>query len=244
MTTSNNSCGNGCCHCSHQYCAKKVSIFASLSDEELIQITSLVAQIQFSKGDLIFSEGQPFDKLYIINGGSMKVFKYNKEGKEQILYILNQGEFLGDLSLFKKGVLPFSAIALEDITLCTIHKNDFDHIIKNNPSISLKVLEYAHDRIFELENLIQTVTTKDIETRLASLLLNLSRTFGEPYKDDPNQIYIHLTMSREDMANFIGVTRETISRKLSYFQSQNTIEVIGNRAILIKSLDTLKNLVE
>lgn len=244
MTTSNNYHGNGCQHCSHQYCATKVSIFTALSNEELMQITSLVAQMQFKKGDLIFREGQPFDKLYIINSGSMKVFKYNKDGKEQILYLLNEGEFLGDLSLFKKGVLPFSAIALEDITLCTIHKNDFDHLIKTNPSISLKVLEYAHDRILELENLIQTVTTKDIETRLASLLLNISKTFGQPSEDDPNQIYINLTMSREDMANFIGVTRETISRKLSYFQSQDMIEIIGNRALLIKSVNALKDLAE
>lgn len=244
MTISNNRCGSGCCACSHQYCAKKVSIFASLSDEELTQITSLVEQKHFNKGDLIFSQGQPFSKLYIINTGSMKVFKYNRDGKEQILYVLNEGEFLGDLSLLKKGILPFSAVALEDITLCTIHKNDFDHIIKTNPTISLKVLEYAHDRILELENLIQTVTTKDMETRLASLLLNLSKTFGEPDHKDPDQVYLHLTMNREDMANFIGVTRETISRKLSYFQSQNIIEVIGNRAILIKSMGTLKDLAQ
>lgn len=243
MNTCHNCCKDGG-GCSHQYCAKKVSIFSSLSDDELLQITNLVAQKHFSKGDLIFSEGQSFDKLYIINSGSMKVFKYTKDGKEQILYILNEGEFLGDLSLLKKGVLPFSAIALEDIALCTIHKNDFDHIIKTNPSISLKVLEYAHDRIFELENLIQTVTTKDMETRLASLLLNLSKSFGEPSKTNPQEVYIHLTTSREDMANFIGVTRETISRKLSSFQSQGIIEIIGNRAIRIKSLDTLKELGE
>lgn len=244
MTTSTNSYTRGCPSCSHQYCAKKVSIFAALSDEELMQITALVEQRHFLKGDIIFSEGQPFDKLYIINEGSMKVFKYNKDGKEQILYILSEGEFLGDLSLLKRGVLPFSAIALEDITLCTIHKNNFDDIVRNTPSISLKVLEYAHDRIFELENLIQTVTTKDIDIRLASLLLNLSKTFGEPDKNNPNEVYIQLTMSREDMANFIGVTRETISRKLSHFQSENLIEVIGNRAIRILSLDILKDLAQ
>lgn len=244
MNNLNNHCSNGCQSCSHQYCAKRVSIFTSLSDDELMKITNLVEQKHFVKGDLLFSQGQPFDKLYIINSGSMKVFKYNKDGKEQILYILNEGEFLGDLSLLKKGVLPFSAIALEDITLCTIHKNDFDRIVRGNPSISLKILEYAHDRIHELENLIQTVTTKDIETRLASLLLNLSKTFGEACADNPDKIYIHLTMSREDMANFIGVTRETISRKLSHFQNQDIIEIIGNRGILIKSVTVLKDLTE
>lgn len=242
-----NTCNNCCSQesgCSHEHCAKKVSLFASLSDDELMQMTNLIAQQEFNKGDIIFSEGQAFDQLYIVNKGSMKVLKYNKDGKEQILYILSEGEFLGDLSLLKKGVLPFSAIALEDITLCTIHKNDFDNIIKSNPNISLKVLEYAHDRIYELENLIQTVTTKDIDTRLATLLLNLSKTFGQSSSQNTKEVYINLTMSREDMANFIGVTRETVSRKLSFFQSKGIIEVIGNRAIRIISLDKLQDLAQ
>lgn len=242
-----NTCSNCCNHedgCSHEHCAKKVSLFASLSDDELMQMTSLIAQKHFDKGEIIFSEGQDFDQLYIVNQGSMKVLKYNKDGKEQILYILSEGEFLGDLSLLKKGILPFSAIALEDITLCTIHKNDFDHIIKTNPSISLKVLEYAHDRIYELENLIQTVTTKDIDTRLATLLLNLSKSFGQKSSHNAQEVYINLTMSREDMANFIGVTRETVSRKLSFFQSEGILEVIGNKALRILSLDQLKELAQ
>jgi CRP-like cAMP-binding protein len=233
-----NSCNN-CCTCNHKYCAKKVSLFSSLSDKDLNNVVSLITKKSFQKGDVIFSEGEIFDKLFIINGGSIKIYKYNKEGKEQILYILKEGEFLGDLNLLKKDIFKFNATSLESTNICIIHKDDFDTLIKTNPEISIKVLEYAHDRISSLENLVQTLTTKDVEVRLASLLINLSNTFG--IKTDKG-IEITLTLTREDMANFIGVTRETISRKLSYFQSQDIIELFENKIILIKDINSLKEL--
>lgn len=230
---------NHCCSCNHKYCAKKVSLFKSLSDKDLNNIVNLITKKSFHKGDVVFSEGEIFDKLLIINTGSIKVYKYTKEGKEQILYILKEGEFLGDLNLLKKNIFKFNATALEATDLCIIHKDDFDTLIKTNPDISIKVLEYAHDRIASLENLVQTLTTKDVEVRLASLLLSLSKTFG--IKTNKG-IEITLPLTREDMANFIGVTRETISRKLSYFQSENIIEIFENRLILIKDIDILQQL--
>lgn len=235
----NNLCGNNCNSCNHDYCAKKVSLFSSLCDKELNEILNLITRKHYEKGETIFSEGETFDRLYILNSGSIKIFQYNKEGKEQIVYILKEGEFLGDLNLLKKDIFKFNATALEDTNICIIHKDDFDKIIKANPEISLKVLEYAHDRISSLEEMIQTLTTKDIDVRLATLLLNLSKIFGAKSNTG---IEINLPLSREEMANFIGVTRETISRKLSNFQSQNIIEILENKKILIKNINTLKEL--
>lgn len=230
---------NCCCSCNNRYCAKKVSLFSSLSDKDLSMITNLITRKTFNKGDIIFSEGEEFDKLFIINQGSIKVFKSTNEGKEQILYILKEGDFLGDLNLLKKDNFKFSAAALETVGMCIIHKQDFDNLIKTNPDISIKFLEYAHARILSLENLIQTLTTKDVDIRLASLLLNLSKTFG--VKTD-NGVEITLPLTREEMASFIGITRETISRKLSHFQSENIIEILENKSILIKDMDSLKEL--
>lgn len=235
-----NSCTD-CCSCKHKYCARKVSLFSSLSKEDLEMVINLITKKSFDKSTTIFSEGEIFDKLFIINHGSIKVYKYTKDGKEQILYILKEGDFLGDLNLLKKDTFKFSAAALEPTKMCIIHKDDFDALIKTNPNISIKVLEYAHDRITSLENLIQTLTTKDVEVRLASLLLNLSKAFGV---NTSKGIEIILPLTREDMANFIGVTRETISRKLSYFQSENIIEIFENRLIIIKDINTLNQLSE
>lgn len=232
---------NNCCPCNHKYCAKKVSLFTSLSDKDLNKVVNLITKKSFEKGDIIFSEGEIFDKLFIINNGSIKIYTYTKDGKEQILYILKEGEFLGDLNLLKNDIFKFNAMALESTNMCIIHKDDFDILIKTNPEISIKILEYAHDRIASLENLVQTLTTKDVEVRLASLLINLSSTFG--IKTNVG-IEITLPLTREDMANFIGVTRETVSRKLSYFQSQNIIEIFENKIILIKDITILKKLVQ
>ena len=232
---------NNCCSCNHKHCAKKVSLFTSLSDNDLNKVVNLITKKSFEKGDIIFSEGELFDKLFIINNGSIKVYTSTKDGKEQILYILKEGEFLGDLNLLKNDIFKFNAMALESTNMCIIHKDDFDILIKTNPEISIKILEYAHDRIASLENLVQTLTTKDVEVRLASLLINLSSTFG--IKTDIG-IEITLPLTREDMANFIGVTRETVSRKLSYFQSQNIIEIFENKIILIKDITILKELVQ
>lgn len=232
---------NKCCSCNHKHCAKKVSLFTSLSDSDLNKVADLITKKAFEKGDIIFSEGDLFDKLFIINNGSIKIYTSTKDGKEQILYILKSGEFLGDLNLLKNDIFKFNAMALESTNMCIIHKDDFDGLIKSNPEISIKILEYAHDRITLLENLVQTLTTKDVEVRLASLLINLSNTFG--IKTDIG-IEITLPLTREDMANFIGVTRETVSRKLSYFQSQNIIELFENKIILIKDINILKELVQ
>lgn len=223
-------CSTACLTCQHQYCAKKVSLFATFSESELSEVLCLIERKQYHKGDVIFTEGDVCDRLLIINRGSFKVFSTSKEGKEQILYVLGDGEFLGDLNLLKKDTYSFSALALEETHLCTIKKDDFDQLIKNHPSLFARVLEYAHYRITTLESLIQTLTAKDVETRLASLLIRLAESFGIKSADG---VEIQLPLTREEMASFVGLTRETVSRKLSAFQMEGLIELSNNRVIRI-----------
>lgn len=235
------SCSGTCISCSHRYCAKKVSLFESFSDEDLERVLGLIQRMHFEKGEAIFSEGDVFDRLYIVNGGSFKVYRHTKDGKEQILYVLADGDFIGDLNLLKKDIFTFNAIALEDTHLCTIKKDDFDLLMKTHPELYTRVLEYAHDRITALETLVQTLTAKDVDTRLAALLLKLADSFGIR---KPQGIEIQLPLTREEMASFIGLTRETISRRLSAFQAEGYIELYDNKLVLIKDLDAIQDLSE
>lgn len=229
----------GCHHSTGEFCAAKVPIFSNLAQEQLAMITKLITRRKYKKGQVVFWEGDLSDRFVIVHEGKIKTFKYTREGKEQILYILAEGDFFGDLSLLKKGVFQSNGEALEDVSVCTIAKDDFDKILKENPEIALRVLESVHDRLERLENLVQTLSTKDMEARIASLLINFAKNFG--YKRD-DKIVLDLSLTREEMANFIGVTRETMSRKLSSMQDEGFIELVGNKRIIINNLEDLEDL--
>lgn len=232
-------CNGVCDLCQGKYCAKKVSIFSILPEEELTEITDKIEIKKYKKNDMLFFEGDISDKLFLINKGKIKAFKYTKDGKEQIIYILAEGDFIGDMSLIKEGEFKFNAIAIEDSTISILTKSDFDTILLKNPRIALKILGVIHDRVASLENQIQRLGTKDIESRLAGLLLSLIKDFGTPKKDI---VELEIPLSREDMANYIGSTRETVSRKLSLLQDEGIINLIGNKKIIIKDLNLLEDL--
>lgn len=226
-----------CNLCKGRYCAHKVSIFSVLTEEQLIKLTEKIVHKNYKKGQIIFFEGDISDKLYVINKGKIKIFKYTREGKEQILYILSEGDFVGDLSLLKKDEFKFNAEALEDANICVLTKDDFDDILKQNPEIAIEILQVVYDRIVKLENLIQSLSTKDIEARIAGLLLSFVKDFGIRQDDF---IELELPLSREDIANYIGVTRETISRKLGSMQDQGVIDLVGSKKIIIKDIKELE----
>lgn len=235
-----NSCDTHSCeNCTGKYCATKAPIFSMLDKEQIGEVTSLIVRRKYKKGQIIFFEGDVSDKFYIINKGKIKIYKYTKEGKEQILYILSEGDFMGYLNLLKKSKFEFNAEALEDVGVCILTKDNFDNILKKTPEISLKILENLHDRIVSLEDLVQRLSTKDIEARIAGILVSFARDFGEM---QGNEIVIDSPLSREEMANYIGVTRETISRKLTSMQDDGIIQLIGNKKIAIKNLEYLKDL--
>lgn len=229
-------CEKNCLKCTGKYCVSRVHIFSTLKEEAFKKISEIIVTRKYKKGQVLFFEGDVEDKLYIVNKGKIKVYKYNKEGREQILHILSDGEFVGDMSLLKKGKFQFNAEALEDTYICTIAKDDFDRIITSNPEITLKILEVLHDRLINLENLIQNLSTKDVEVRIASMLKSFAENYGVKQEDG---IMIELPLNREEMANYIGVTRETISRKLTALQEEDIIELIGNKKLIIKDLDYL-----
>lgn len=226
--------------CTGEYCAKKVTIFSELNNQLLGEIVDNIERKHYSKGDLVFNIGETSDRLYIVNSGRIKVFNYTREGKEQILYILNEGDFFGELSLLKKSSFEFNATALEDTSLCTVSKQHFDSIIKKNPDITLKILEALHDRLIKLEMLIQNLSTKDIEVRIAAMLIGFLKESG---KEAVDGVVLNLPLNREEMGSFIGTTRETISRKLGGMQDEGILEFEGNKKIIIKDISALKLLI-
>ena len=234
----NNNCSNCCNNCRGELCASKIPIFENLNNEELLEIVNTINHKEYVKGDVIFTEGNRANTLYFINEGKIKLYKYTKDGKEQILHVLSEGEFFGELELIKVSKYGFNSKAIVNAKICTLTKDEMKDIIMRKPEIGIKVLETVGERLSKVESLVQNLATNDVDSRMAYLLTDLMEKYGEITEDN---ISIKLPLSREDMASFIGVTRETISRKLKKFEDEKLIKIVGTKNIIIIDEEGLKD---
>lgn len=226
-----------CGKCS-RFCASRVPIFENLDCNELEEIVEEIEHKTFDKGTMIFSEGSEANTLFFINEGKIKLYKYNKDGKEQILHILTNGDFFGELDLIKSSTYKFNAKAMDNAKICTLKKSEVKNIIMKKPEIAIKLLESVGERLAAIENLAQNLSTNDVDARIAYLLINLMDKYSE---EEDGKKLIKLPLSREDMANYIGVTRETISRKLKKLEEEELIQLIGTKKIVILDEDGLND---
>ncbi|MCI1581064.1 MAG: Crp/Fnr family transcriptional regulator [Clostridium beijerinckii] len=234
----NNNCGNCCNNCRGNLCASKVPMFENLNDEELLDIVNMINHKEYIKGDIIFSEGNIANTLYFVNEGKIKLYRYTKDGKEQILHILSEGDFFGELDLIKPSTYRFNAKAIVDAKVCTLTKDELKDAMMRKPEIGIKLLETVRERLSKVEDLVQNLATKDVDSRMAYLITDLMTSYGENIEDS---ISIKLQISRGDMANYIGVTPETISRKLKKFEDEKIIKIVGTKNIIILDEKKLKD---
>lgn len=232
---------NECTHCNHQhYCIDNVPIFNNLSQDEKESILSSSKHKNYKKGEIIFTPGDSFDSLFVVNKGLVKISRISAMGKEQIIRILQPGDFMGELSLFNKTVHSNTAEALENTEICVIQANKIKELLLQRPEISLKFLRKYSERIEEYEELIEQVVLRDVEQRIANYLLieieknNIIKKNGE-YE-------IILPVSKGDLASLISTTQETLSRKLSLFQDNGWIKLKGQRIISVIDISALEEM--
>ncbi|WP_338471857.1 Crp/Fnr family transcriptional regulator [Niallia sp. XMNu-256] len=229
-------CKNHCNPVDHQEkepCPILVPIFSALSSEEILKIAKMTKHVQFKKGETVVQEGERSDTLSIIHSGKVKLSKFTVDGKEQILYIMTTGDFFGELNLFNDDELNnFSAFAIEDTEICQLRKSEMDQIMLEYPGISMKLLTALTKRLAHTENLAQNLATKDPEVRIVHMILEFCQKFGIKMN---NGILIHLPITREEIASYVGVTRETISRKFRKFEELGLISLTGNKQMMVNN---------
>jgi CRP-like cAMP-binding protein len=225
------------CYCEHDHesnCITLVPIFHSLTKEEMWEVAQITRQVVVAKGQEIYAMDDEVDSLFVIHSGRVKIYRLSDTGKEQVIRVLRPGDFLGELALFSHSPMSDYAEALEDCSMCVIEGSSLKELMGKYPSIALKIVEELSKRLERTEQLLEDISLHSVERRLAQALLDMSLDDGE----------IELEMSKRDWASQIGMTGETLSRKLTAFQELGLIEQVGQRRILIKDRNGLEGVRE
>lgn len=222
------------CNCNErqeQNCIELVPIFNNLTRDEMIEIAMITKEKHMEKGDVIYNSGESHDSLYVIHKGRVKITRTSESGKEQVLRILGPGEFMGELTLFSKELTKNSAVAIENVIMCKIDGGDLKEIMGKFPTIALKILEELSRRLEKVENLVEDISLSSVERRIARSILDM----GQKGK-------VELPMTKGDWASHLGMSQESLSRKLAQFQDRGLISQRGHRIIEILDPEKLSEI--
>ncbi len=220
-------------------CSSRVlGVLCNLKELALKECNEHKTTNYYKKGQVIFYEGNQSYGLYCVFSGRVKLFKSGVDGRQQIVRLAGPGDLLGYRSLFAGEAYHATAEAIEDATVCCIDKTAFFTMLGKNQELAFNVIRKLARDLREAEDKATSIAQRSVRERMAELLLMLVETYGRPSKKG-RKIDLHL--SREEMAEMIGITQETAIRLLSDFKKEGLVEV-KEREITVLDAKALRDL--
>ncbi|NRD19708.1 Crp/Fnr family transcriptional regulator [Winogradskyella eckloniae] len=206
----------------------------ALDKEDLIRISGCKTSRFVNKGEVIFREGESINGVYCVKDGVCKLSKLSANGKDQIVKLVVKGDLIGQRSLVTDEKSNLTAIALNDMEVCFIPKNEVMNDLTKNAKFSLDMLQDMAKELKLADNIIVDMAQNSVKQRLAEVLIYLDKTFEK----DSNG-FLKVVLSREDYGNLVGTATESAIRILSQFKKSGLISTTGKQ-IKVEDLDGLK----
>lgn len=213
-----------------------------LRDEELQHLQAIVRQTRMIGRQLLFQESDAADNLYNILSGVLKLYKLMPDGRRQITGFVYQGDFLGIASV---GTYSFTAEAVGEVSLCRFPRKKLYELFDRFPALQSRLLSIVTDELTAAQDQMLLLGRKTAVEKLSSFLLSLSRRMTPRSVDDPDPADpFQVPMTRNDIADYLGLTVETVSRSFSRLKKAGHIVITDAHHIIIVQPDALRDLAE
>lgn len=209
---------------------KKVDLLSELSADKIRSFASGAEVEEARRRHVFYMSGDPGDQVYFIAQGRVKISRVTRDGKELTLAYRNEGEIFGELCLVDGGPRQEMAEAMEACQVVVTSRDAFDDLLKSNASVAYRFGHVTSARRLELEAKVEDLVFKDVNAKLAELLLQLGDDHGVK---ESRGVLLGVKITHQEMANLIGSTRETVSLTLSQFKKNGLIDNDGRKVILV-----------
>jgi len=196
-------------------------LFSALDAEGAAALRASLKETAVSKGDVLFHEGEPGDRMYVILEGKVKLGQTSNDGRESLLGVLGPGEMFGELSLFDPGLRTSTATALTDAVVVGLGHEQLKPWLSGRPEVAA--------------SLLQALAFSDVPGRVAKALMDLGEKFGTV---TPEGLMVTHDMTQEELAQLVGASRETVNKALADFAQRGWIR-LESRQVLILDVERL-----
>lgn len=219
-------------HLCQQCDVRHRAMCAAVGFNRLGALEQIVTHRYFTPRQVIFQEGEPADYVYNVSGGNLRLYKLLIDGRRQITGFLRPGDFLG---LVAADCYAYSAEAIDFVELCCISLTDLKHLMRTIPEVRDRLLDMSRDELTAAQEQMLLLGRKSAREKVLSFLLLLAS-----HDDDASNrqsAVVALPMTRTDMADYLGLTIESVSRTITALKNDGLIELQATNRIFIPSLD-------
>lgn len=211
-------------------CIGQLWIFENLKPEELAALVRAALRKVYKKGQEVFCQGGPANKMFLIKAGRVKLSKFTEDGDEITLDIRKAGDFLGESMLLEDSDYPLTAVCLEDTLTCGFTKQDFEKLLLDYPSIGLQVIKNLSKRIDWLTSRVGSLSSSNLEDRLYNVLVQVAREHGSRSQKG---YAIQFPLTHEELGFLVGAHRVSITRAMKALKESGKIIKEGKTLILV-----------
>jgi CRP-like cAMP-binding protein len=209
----------------------QISMFEALPMEDLIWLEKMAPMSTLKKNTLIQAPDTFREGLYLLKEGKLRIYKINSEGKQFTLGILGNGNVFGEIDSLSLGTRDVYIETIEDTILCSLAKDQFEKFLVDRPQLIMKFLKALSERLNERDSMLEQLALGGIRDRVLHLLLKLSEQFGVIEGGEYHKIDLPLT--HQELANMLGVTRESVTVVLNELVKEDIIRT-GRKSIHVR----------
>ena len=220
------------------------AVCGALSDEEIMRLNAIARFKRYSPGQVILRDNEEPDYFANVVAGVVKLTKSLADGRQQIVGLQFASDFLGRLFRARN---PCFAEAASEVTLCTFERGRFERLAAELPGIERRLFEHALDELDAAREWMLLLGRKSAGEKVASFLLLVARRTREVGCDASAALdfaRFELVLSRNEIADYLGLTIETVSRQITALKRSGVIELKGTRTVVVPALARLARAAE
>ncbi|MGE3394869.1 MAG: Crp/Fnr family transcriptional regulator [Steroidobacteraceae bacterium] len=195
-------------------------LFRGLAPPALERIASLATQRNYGEGEIICSQGDPGDALHAVVSGRIRISSGAADGREIFLNIMEPGDSFGEIALLDGGTRTATAVAMVASELVSLRRDHLFALLEREPQVALELLRLCGERLRWTSGLLEDAALLDAPARLAKRLFSLGQLHGERTGSG-----LTLRISQEDLASFLGVSRQAVNQQLQAWKAKGWVEL-------------------
>jgi len=209
----------------------RTAIFQDVDADAMSALESELEWLTFRRNHIVFSEGEPGDRLYVLVEGKVKVGRRSVDGRESLIAVMGPGETFGELALFDPGPRTATVTTLTQVRVAAVARQALSGWITERPEIAGQLLRVLARRLRRTNDDVCDMIFTDVPGRVAKQLLDLAKRFG---RAEDEVLRVDHELTQLELAQLVGSSRETINKALSEFANRGWIRQQGKTVYVLE----------